>query len=74
LFSLAFPLSIAQKGRPPVTGRLPELCRILKPWKPGGGDALRKEKALLHTFVAEQKYGVRQYELPILILNESFLQ
>jgi len=26
--------------------------------KPGQGDALRKEKALLHTFVAGQKYGV----------------
>jgi len=26
--------------------------------KPGKGDALRKEKALLHTFVAGQKYGV----------------
>jgi len=24
----------------------------------GRGDALRKEKALLHTFVAGQKYGV----------------
>ena len=29
--------------------------------KSGKGDALRKEKALLHTFVAGQKYGVRQY-------------
>ena len=26
--------------------------------KTGKGDALRKEKALLHTFVAGQKYGV----------------
>jgi hypothetical protein len=26
--------------------------------KTGRGDALRKEKALLHTFVAGQKYGV----------------
>jgi hypothetical protein len=26
--------------------------------KSGKGDALRKEKALLHTFVAGQKYGV----------------
>jgi hypothetical protein len=26
--------------------------------KPGKGDALRKEKAFLHTFVAGQKYGV----------------
>jgi len=29
--------------------------------KSGKGDALRKEKALLHTFVAGQKYGVWQY-------------
>jgi len=28
------------------------------PQKTGKGDALRKEKALLHTFVAGQKYGV----------------
>jgi len=26
--------------------------------KSGKGDALRKEKAFLHTFVARQKYGV----------------
>jgi hypothetical protein len=31
---------------------------MLMPRKPGKGDALRKEKALLHTFVAGQKYGV----------------
>jgi len=29
--------------------------------KSGKGDALRKEKALLHTFVAGQKYGVWRY-------------
>jgi hypothetical protein len=28
--------------------------------KSGRGDALRKEKALLHTFVAGQKYGVER--------------
>jgi hypothetical protein len=28
--------------------------------KSGKGDALRKEQALLHTFVARQKYGVRR--------------
>jgi hypothetical protein len=28
------------------------------PQKSGRGDALCKEKALLHTFVARQKYGV----------------
>jgi len=28
--------------------------------KSGRGDALRKEQALLHTFVAGQKYGVGQ--------------
>jgi hypothetical protein len=28
------------------------------PQNPGKGDALRKEQALLHTFVAGQKYGV----------------
>jgi hypothetical protein len=28
------------------------------PQKSGRGDALRKEQALLHTFVAGQKYGV----------------
>jgi hypothetical protein len=30
----------------------------MMPRKSGKGDALRKEKALLHTFVAGQKYGV----------------
>jgi hypothetical protein len=30
------------------------------PQKSGKGDAHRKVKALLHTFVAGQKYGVRR--------------
>jgi hypothetical protein len=34
--------------------------------KPGKGDALRKEKALLHTFVAGQKYGVGRDDPPVL--------
>jgi len=44
--------------------------------KAGRGDALRKEKALLHTFVAGQKYGVGRdvYGLPPLckdfVLND----
>jgi hypothetical protein len=32
----------------------------LKSQKTGKGDAYRKVKALLHTFVAGQKYGVRR--------------
>ena len=39
-------------------GRLLEQCRLWIAQKSGKGDALRKEKALLHTFVAGQKYGV----------------
>jgi len=39
-------------------GRLIKLCRYWMSQKTGKGDALRKEKALLHTFVAGQKYGV----------------
>jgi len=39
-------------------GRLIKLWRYWMSQKPGKGDALRKEKALLHTFVAGQKYGV----------------
>jgi hypothetical protein len=34
------------------------LSRYWMSQKSGKGDALRKEKALLHTFVAGQKYGV----------------
>jgi hypothetical protein len=48
----------ATTERHPVTGRLLEHCRLLMTQKPGKGDALRKEQALLHTFVAGQKYGV----------------
>ena len=52
--------------RPPVTGRLIKLCGCWMFQKSGKEDALRKEKALLHTFVAGQKYGVRRdvYGLP----------
>jgi len=39
-------------------GRLIKLCCSWIFQKSGKGDALRKEKALLHTFVAGQKYGV----------------
>ena len=53
-----FPDWLHPKEGPPVTGRLLEQCRVLIPQKSGKGDALRKEKALLHTFVAGQKYGV----------------
>ena len=53
-----FPCESHCKGGPPVTGRLLEQCRLLMTLKSGRGDALRKEKALLHTFVAGQKYGV----------------
>ena len=48
------------KVRPFDTGPDPHHSRILKSLTSGKGDALRKEKALLHTFVAGQKYGVRQ--------------
>jgi len=34
------------------------------PQKPGKGDAHRKVKALLHTFVAGQKYGVWRDDPP----------
>ena len=54
----AFLLQVTLKGRPPVTGRLIKIGRYWIPQKTGKGDALRKEKALLHTFVAGQKYGV----------------
>ena len=50
-----------RKGGPPVTGRLIKLRRYWMSQKSGKGDALRKEQAFLHTFVAGQKYGVRQY-------------
>jgi len=45
-------------GGPLVTGRLIKLRRYWMSQKTGKGDALRKEQALLHTFVAGQKYGV----------------
>ena len=51
-------MQVTQKGRPPVTGRLIKLCRDWISQKTGKGDALRKEQALLLTFVAGQKYGV----------------
>jgi len=35
-----------------------EILSLLMPRKSGKKDALRKEKALLHNFVAGQKYGV----------------
>jgi len=44
----------------PGNGRLIKLCRSWMSQKSGKGDALRKEQALLHTFVAGQKYGVRR--------------
>jgi hypothetical protein len=53
-----FPCKPHQKGGPPVTGRLIKIRRYWIHQKSGKGDALRKEKALLHTFVAGQKYGV----------------
>jgi len=53
-----FPCRLHPKEGPPVTGRLLEQCYLLMPRKFGKGDALRKERALLHTFVAGQKYGV----------------
>ena len=52
------PIGHTEREAPPVTGRLLEQCRLLIPRESGKGDALRKEKALLHTFVAGQKYGV----------------
>jgi len=39
-------------------GRHIKLRRYWAPQNTGRGDALRKEQALLHTFVAGQKYGV----------------
>ena len=47
-----------RKVRPFDTGPDPHHSRFLKSQTSGRGDALRKEKALLHTFVAGQKYGV----------------
>jgi hypothetical protein len=41
------------------------------PQRSGRGDALRKEKALLHTFVTGQKYGVGRDELPFLFFKKS---
>ena len=45
-------------ARPPVTGRLSLRLSLeaISPWRTF--IALRQEKALLHTFVAGQKYGV----------------
>ena len=53
-----FPCRLHPKEGPPVTGRLLEQYRLLISQNPGKGDALRKEQAFLHTFVAGQKYGV----------------
>jgi len=39
--------------------------------KTGKGDALRKEKAFLHTFVAGQKYGVGRDVPPVLAFRKS---
>ena len=47
-----------RKVRPFDTGPDPKHRECLKSQKPGKGDALRKEQAFLHTFVAGQKYGV----------------
>jgi len=41
------------------------------PQKSGKKDALRKEKALLHTFVAGQKYVVGRDDPPVLFFNKS---
>ena len=53
-----FPCRSDGKVRPFDTGPDPHHSRFLKSRKSGKGDALRKEKALLHTFVAGQNYGV----------------
>jgi hypothetical protein len=42
--------------------------------KSGRGDALRKEQALLHTFVAGQKYGVWRDDPPVLAFKFSALK
>ena len=47
-----------EREAPLVTGRIIKLRRYWNSQKSGKGDALRKEKAFLHTFVAGQKYGV----------------
>ena len=54
------------KEGPPVTGRLIKLRSYWMSQKSGKGDALRKETALLHTFVTGKKYGVWRdvYGLP----------
>jgi hypothetical protein len=57
-YFVAFPCKAHGKVRPFVTGPDPHHSRFLISQKPGQGDALRKEKAFLHTFVAGQKYGV----------------
>ena len=49
-----FPCRPHCKEGPPVTGRLIKLRRHWMAQKSGKGDALRKEQALLHTFVAGQ--------------------
>ena len=46
------------KGGLHVTCRLLKQSHLLMPQNPGKGDALSKEQALLHPFVAGQKYGV----------------
>ena len=53
-----FPGKSHGKVRPFDTGPDPYHSRFLTSQKSGKGDALRKEQALLHTFVAGQKYGV----------------
>ena len=58
LVFLLFPCRSQRKVRPFDTGPEPHPIKSLKPQKLGKEDALRKEKALLHTFVAGQKYGV----------------
>ena len=57
-FFKPFPCKSHKKVRPFDTGPGPHHRGLLTLRKPGQGDALRKEKALLHTFVAGQKYGV----------------
>jgi len=59
MFSGFSPVSHTAR-KAPGNGRLIKLCRYWIPQKTGKGDALRKEKALLHTFVAGQNYGVRR--------------
>ena len=50
-------------------GRLIKLRRYWNSQKPGQGDALRKEQAFLHTFVAGQKYGVWRDDPPVYFVD-----